>query len=67
LADEPTASLDDDAALDAVNLLLGTARHQGTTLVIATHDARVAAALVLTGQDIYQIGLKAPGYVLDQL
>jgi putative ABC transport system ATP-binding protein len=67
LADEPTASLDDDAALDAVNLLLSTARHQGSTLVIATHDARVAAALALTGQDICQIGLKAPGYVLDQL
>jgi putative ABC transport system ATP-binding protein len=65
LADEPTASLDDDAALDAVNLLLGTARHEGATLVIATHDARVASALALTGQDIYQIGLKAPGYVLD--
>ncbi len=42
LADEPTASLDDDAAADAVGLLLGTARTRGATLVIATHDARVA-------------------------
>jgi putative ABC transport system ATP-binding protein len=42
LADEPTASLDDAAAADAVGLLLATARNQGATLVIATHDARVA-------------------------
>lgn len=45
LADEPTASLDDDAAKDAVDLLLATARTHGATLVIATHDARVAALI----------------------
>ena len=45
LADEPTASLDDEAAADAVHLLLTTARVQGATLVIATHDARVAALM----------------------
>ena len=45
LADEPTASLDDPAASDAVNLLLSTAQANGATLVIATHDARVAAVL----------------------
>lgn len=42
LADEPTASLDDEAAADAVGLLLHTAKVGGATLVIATHDARVA-------------------------
>jgi putative ABC transport system ATP-binding protein len=42
LADEPTASLDDAAAADAVGLLLATAKAQNATLVIATHDARVA-------------------------
>ena len=67
LADEPTASLDDDAATEAVNLLLGTAHHQGAMLVIATHDARVAAALALTGEKISQIGLQAPRNMLDQL
>ena len=67
LADEPTASLDDDSASEAVALLLGTARSQGATLVIATHDARVAAALALTGEKISQIGLQAPGKMLDQL
>lgn len=45
LADEPTASLDDEAARDAVDLLLATARTHGATLVIATHDARVAALI----------------------
>lgn len=45
LADEPTASLDDAAAADAVGLLLDTAKAQSATLVIATHDARVAALI----------------------
>jgi len=45
LADEPTASLDDEAAAAAVALLLDTARAQAATLVIATHDARVAPML----------------------
>ena len=45
LADEPTASLDDEAANAAVALLMSTARNHDTTLVIATHDARVAAML----------------------
>ncbi len=67
LADEPTASLDDAAAAEAVALLLGTARRQGATLVIATHDARVAAALALTGENSCQIDLQAPKDVLKQL
>jgi putative ABC transport system ATP-binding protein len=46
LADEPTASLDDEAAADAVGLLLTTARNHGATLVIATHDARVAQLIL---------------------
>ena len=45
LADEPTASLDDAAAADAVGLLLATARLHSATLVIATHDARVASLM----------------------
>ena len=44
ILDEPTASLDDVAAADAIKLLLQTAQAQGATLVIATHDARVEAA-----------------------
>jgi putative ABC transport system ATP-binding protein len=45
LADEPTASLDDAAAQDAVHLLVQAAQGHSATLVIATHDARVAQAL----------------------
>ncbi len=45
LADEPTASLDDIAADGALQLLEGTARRLHATLVIATHDGRVAAGL----------------------
>lgn len=45
LADEPTASLDDDACMTALALLRQTARSLEATLVIATHDARVREAL----------------------
>jgi putative ABC transport system ATP-binding protein len=45
LADEPTASLDDAAAETALALLQSSAARCQATLVIATHDARVAAAL----------------------
>ncbi|MBK9573026.1 MAG: ATP-binding cassette domain-containing protein [Rhodoferax sp.] len=45
LADEPTASLDDDNARDALTLLQATASRCGASLVIATHDARVLVAL----------------------
>jgi putative ABC transport system ATP-binding protein len=45
LADEPTASLDDDSAASAVGLLVQTAAQYQATLVVATHDARVAELL----------------------
>ena len=45
LADEPTASLDDEAARQALALLQAAAQRHGATLVIATHDARVEANL----------------------
>ena len=41
LADEPTASLDDDSASAALSLLLATAGRLNATLVVATHDWRV--------------------------
>ncbi|MBK7548656.1 MAG: ATP-binding cassette domain-containing protein [Rhodoferax sp.] len=43
LADEPTASLDDEAAQVALQLLRRSAQRCHGTLVIASHDARVAA------------------------
>lgn len=45
LADEPTASLDDEAAHAALDLLRACAARCHATLVVATHDARVRAAL----------------------
>ena len=44
LADEPTASLDDEAAMTGLKLLRDCAAQCNATLVIATHDARVAHA-----------------------
>ena len=41
LADEPTASLDDDNALRVIKLLKGRAEAYQAALVIATHDQRV--------------------------
>jgi putative ABC transport system ATP-binding protein len=45
LADEPTASLDDDAANAALALLQASAARCKATLVIATHDFRVSQVL----------------------
>jgi putative ABC transport system ATP-binding protein len=45
LADEPTASLDDEAALTGLKLLEDCAFQCNATLVIATHDRRVQEAL----------------------
>lgn len=45
LADEPTASLDDEACQTVLGLLLDATRETGAALVIATHDARVKASV----------------------
>ena len=45
LADEPTAHLDDPMSSAVIGLLDEAARDNGATLLIATHDARVAARL----------------------
>jgi len=44
LADEPTASLDDVACAQVLQLLADTAGAVGATLVLATHDRRVEVA-----------------------
>jgi len=54
LADEPTASLDDEAALAGLRLLESCAFQCNATLVIATHDRRVREAL--PAAMVYQIG-----------
>ncbi|MDO8458802.1 MAG: ATP-binding cassette domain-containing protein [Burkholderiaceae bacterium] len=68
LADEPTASLDDDAAGSALQLLQTSAQQCHATLVIATHDQRVADALkgaktLRFGGNRGQIGTQ-PAYLL---
>lgn len=45
LADEPTGALDTVAADTVMEALMETATEQGTTLVVVTHDNRVAAHL----------------------
>lgn len=57
LADEPTASLDDDAASAALNLLLATAEQLTATLVIATHDSRVKIHLEAVSRSFLGIKL----------
>ena len=42
-ADEPTGSLDSLASENVMDLLVGIAREEGMTVVLVTHDARVAA------------------------
>ncbi len=43
LADEPTSALDDDNAQRVINLLMQQATLSGATLIVATHDQRLAA------------------------
>jgi len=42
-ADEPTGSLDSVSGELVMSLMTQTAREQGTTVILVTHDARVAA------------------------
>jgi putative ABC transport system ATP-binding protein len=42
-ADEPTGALDSVSADAVLELLVDTARHEGASVVVVTHEARVAA------------------------
>ncbi|MCK9926424.1 ABC transporter ATP-binding protein [Frankia sp. Mgl5] len=42
-ADEPTGALDSLTGEQVMELLVGTAREQGTTVILVTHEPRVAA------------------------
>jgi putative ABC transport system ATP-binding protein len=60
-ADEPTGSLDSFAADQVMELLVDTAREQGTSVIVVTHEARVAAyadrtVLIRDGVDALQVG-----------
>jgi len=43
LADEPTGNLDSTTGADVIDLLAGLAQRRGTTVIVATHDASLAA------------------------
>jgi len=62
-ADEPTGSLDTLTGELVMDLLVGSAREEGTTVVLVTHDARVAAyadreVTVRDGQVVDRSGVK---------
>jgi putative ABC transport system ATP-binding protein len=64
-ADEPTGSLDTLTGEKVMDLLTGLAREQGSTVVLITHDARVAAyadrvATVRDGEVSAGLGLTTP-------
>jgi putative ABC transport system ATP-binding protein len=44
LADEPTGNLDEETGAQVIGMLTDLARSQGTTMLIVTHSASVAAA-----------------------
>ena len=43
LADEPTGNLDSATGADVIDLLAGLATSRGATVIVATHDAGLAA------------------------
>lgn len=59
LADEPSASLDDEHTLHMLALLLDAAEREHCTLVIASHDARVVEALAAR-DDVSELVLRGP-------
>src|ERR1700728_3839622 len=64
-ADEPTGSLDSLTGEKVMDLLVGLAREQGTTVIIVTHDARVAAyadrvVMVRDGLVSFDAGAEVP-------
>jgi len=61
-ADEPTGSLDSFAADQVMELLVDTARDQGTSVIVVTHEARVAAyadrtVLIRDGENALPVGV----------
>ena len=64
-ADEPTGSLDSVAADEVMELLVDAVREQGTSVLMVTHEPRVAAyadrtVLVRDGVDALGLGAASP-------
>lgn len=61
LADEPTGNLDSRAGREAVELLCGTARRHGQTVIIVSHDERIrSAADRIIGMEDGQVAKSVP-------
>jgi ABC-type lipoprotein export system ATPase subunit len=62
LADEPTGSLDHDAALNIAQLLGELCTHEGVAVILATHNMELAGKMgrVMTLRDGRLQGLEAP-------
>jgi putative ABC transport system ATP-binding protein len=54
LVDEPTAHLDDDSTAQVIELLTQAAAEQSATLVLATHDGRIAEQLLAADDPNWQ-------------
>jgi len=59
-ADEPTGALDSRTGAEVLALLRDTARRLGQTVVLVTHDARVAA-------EAQRVVFLADGLVVDDM
>ena len=62
LADEPTGNLDTATGAEIIDLLAGLAAEHGSTVIVATHDAELAARAPrrLAMRDGRLVGLAAP-------
>jgi putative ABC transport system ATP-binding protein len=62
LADEPTGNLDEESARELLPVLWSLTREQGSTLILVTHDAALAAAadrvLELRGGRLHPAGAR---------
>jgi ABC-type lipoprotein export system ATPase subunit len=71
LADEPTGELDNETASEIISYLVKLNREQGKTLIIVTHDTRLARitdkSFQIEDGRISKLNIKLKGVTLDDL